>query len=100
MNADTPRIAAAAGAMAFLVGVPAFVYVSLTSRYFVVGECHFTSRRPTDPDYSRSRGCVGFRHFHDFHHGYRTQCVGIPVGPWRCRATLGDEQGSWEVPCR
>jgi hypothetical protein len=98
MNADTLRIVAAGVAMAFLVGVPAFLYVSLTSEHFMVADGYY-SHNPTDPDYSQTRGCIGFRHTPESRDGYRTQCVGIPVGRWRCHATLPDDEGSWEVPC-
>jgi hypothetical protein len=98
MNADTLRIVTGV-AVTILVSIPAFLYVSLTSKHFQVASGHYNSRRPTDPDYSRARGCIGFRHSPEWRDGYRTQCVGIPVGRWRCRATLPDDRGSWEVPC-
>jgi hypothetical protein len=99
MSADTLRIVAAGVAMALLVGVPAFLYVSLTSTHFRVASSSYTGHGPTDPDYSRTRGCIGFRYTPESRDGYHTQCVGAPFGRWRCYATLPDDQGSWEVSC-
>ncbi len=98
MNADTLRIVGTALATTFLMGVPAFLYVSLTSDRFLVTSCIY-SRARTEPDYSRTRGCLGYRYTPEMRGAYFVRCVGIPIGPWRCRATLPDERGSWEVPC-
>jgi hypothetical protein len=90
MTRDTVRIIVAAGAVSFCIGVPAFLYVALTSEKFVVDK-GFHTRRGT---YAQSRGCLGFRYKPDSRDGWFVQCVGIPIGPWTCRNEFYDDDGN------
>ena len=99
MKQDSARVALAVAAVCLLVALPAFVWVSVSSKLFLVGDGYFTSRTSSEPDYSRRRSCVGARYTPESRDGFHTNCIGIPIGAWRCYATLPDEGGSWEVPC-
>lgn len=98
MSRDSRTILGVSIALVVLMSAT-FIGICVTSKRFLVGDGYFSHDRDK-PSFSQSRDCIGYRYTPpDSRDGFFTHCIGAPVGPWKCYATLPDGGPRWEIPC-
>lgn len=52
--------------------------------------------------WTEARSCVGITHEPDWRDGWRTYCIGLPHGRWRCweQNSMDGSERPVEVPCK
>ncbi len=72
------------------------LFLGLSSGGFVVSSGYVSLRSARQ----RVRACAGVPYEPEWRDGWKTYCVGIPHGPWRCYEQLRDGREELiEVPC-